>query len=152
MQYWKIQLLSRLWGMWHYRWWGMAAAWGLCLLGWFVIQALPNKYESLAKVYIDTDTLMRPLMAGMTVNPDVNQQVDVMMKTLITRPSVEQVVKLSDQKMVHASSSALADQVTNVQQNITLKPLETKNLYSISYSNADPAYAQAVTQSLVTML
>jgi polysaccharide chain length determinant protein (PEP-CTERM system associated) len=152
MQHWKIQLLSRLWGMWHFRWWGMAAAWGVCLFGWFVVQALPNKYESAAKVYIDTDTLMRPLMAGMTVTRDVNQQVDVMMRTLITRPSIEQVVKLSDPKMASASSSALASEVNDVQKSITLKPLDTKNLFSIAYANSDPVFAQTVTQSLVTLL
>jgi polysaccharide chain length determinant protein (PEP-CTERM system associated) len=152
MQHWKIELLSRLWGMWRFRWWGMAAAWGVCLMGWFFVQALPNKYESAAKVYIDTDTLMRPLMAGMTVTPDVNQQVDVMMRTLITRPSIEQVVKLSDPRMVHASSEKLTDEVSDVQKAITLKPLETKNLFSISYTNSDPVFAQSVTQSLVTLL
>jgi polysaccharide chain length determinant protein (PEP-CTERM system associated) len=152
MQYWKIQLLSRLWGMWHYRWWGMAVAWAVCLAGWFFVQALPNKYESAAKVYIDTDTLMRPLMAGMTVAPDVNQEVDVMMRTLITRPSIEQVIKLSDPKMSHASSSALAGEVSDMQKSITLKPLETKNLFSIAYANSDPVFAQTVTQSLVTLL
>lgn len=75
-----------------------------------------------------------------------------MMRTLITRPSIEQVIKLSDPKMSRASSSALANEVSDVQKNITLKPLETKNLFSISYANSDPAFAQTVTQSLVTLL
>jgi polysaccharide chain length determinant protein (PEP-CTERM system associated) len=152
MQQWKILLLSRLWGMWRFRWWGMAAAWGVCLAGWFAVQALPNKYESTATVYIDTDTLIRPLMAGMTVNPDINQQVDIMMRALITRPSIEQVVKLSDPSMVDASSTELASKVSAVQENIALKPLPTKNLFSISYTNSNPAFAQTVTQSLVTLL
>jgi polysaccharide chain length determinant protein (PEP-CTERM system associated) len=152
MQQWKIQLFSRLWGMWHYRWWGLAAAWVVCLAGWFVVQALPNKYEAAAKVYIDTDTLMRPLMAGLTVNPDVNQEVDVMMRTLITRPSIEQVVKLSDPGMAGASKAELSARVAQVQKNISLKPLETKNLFSIAYTDSDPVYAQSVTQSLVTLL
>lgn len=152
MQQWKIEVLSRLWGMWRYRWWGIAAAWAVCICGWLFVQALPNKYEAAAKVYIDTDTLMRPLMAGLTVNPDVNQEVDVMMKTLITRPSIEQVVKLSDPAMTHASGTVLADKVTEVQKAVTLKPLETKNLFSIAYTDSDPVYAQAVTQSLVTLL
>lgn len=152
MQQWKIQLFSQLWGMWRYRWWGLAAAWIVCLFGWFVVQALPNKYEAAAKVYIDTDTLMRPLMAGLTVNPNIDQEVDVMMKTLITRPSIEQVVKLSDPGMAGASKSRLSARVEQVQKNITLRPLETKNLFSIAYTDSDPVYAQTVTQSLVTLL
>jgi len=138
--------------MWHYRWWGLAAAWAICLSGWVVVQALANKYEAAAKVYIDTDTLMRPLMAGLTVNPDVNQEVDVMMKTLITRPSIEQVVKLSDPGMAGASKERLGARVAEVQKHITLSPLETKNLFSIAYTDSDPVYAQSVTQSLVTLL
>src|ERR1051326_6538527 len=152
MQSWKILILSRLTGMWRYRWWGLAAAWVVCLTGWLVVLALPNKYESAAKVYIDTDTVMRPLMAGMTVTPNVDQQVDVMMRTLVTRPNIEQVAKLSDPDMVHASPSQLNARADEIQKNITLRPLETKNLFSIAYPNSDPAMAQTVTQSLVSLL
>ena len=152
MQNWKIQILGHLSGMWRHRWWGLAAAWVVCLAGWLVVQALPNKYESAAKVYIDTDTLMRPLMAGMTVNHDANQEVDVMMRTLITRPSIEQVVKLSDPSAAKASKTALAEEVTDIQKNIVIRPQDTKNLFSISYANSDPDFAQSVTQSLVTLL
>jgi polysaccharide chain length determinant protein (PEP-CTERM system associated) len=152
MQSWKILILSRLTGMWRYRWWGLAAAWVVCLTGWLVVLALPNKYESAAKVYIDTDTVMRPLMAGMTVTPNVDQQVDVMMRTLVTRPNIEQVAKLSDPDMVHASPSQLNARADEIQKNITLRPLETKNLFSIAYTNSDPAMAQTVTQSLVSLL
>ena len=152
MQNWKIQVFGHLSGMWRFRWWGLAAAWVVCLAGWLVIQAIPNKYESAAKVYIDTDTLMRPLMAGLTVSPDANQEVDVMMRTLITRPSVEQVVKLADPSAAKASRGALAQEVTEIQNNISLKPQETKNLFTISYTGNDPVFAQSVTQSLVTLL
>jgi len=152
MQDWKIFLFSRLSGMWRYRWWGLGAAWAICLTGWLVVFALPNKYESAAKVYIDTDTVMRPLMAGMTVTPNVDQQVDVMMRTLVTRPNIEQVAKLSDPDMAHASPARLAARADDIQKNISLRPTDTKNLYSIAYSNSNPVMAQTVTQSLVSLL
>jgi polysaccharide chain length determinant protein (PEP-CTERM system associated) len=152
MQYWKIFLFSRLAGMWRYRWWGLGVTWTVCLLGWLVIFAIPNKYESAAKVYIDTDTVMRPLMAGMTITPNIDQEVDVMMRTLVTRPNIEQVAKLSDPSLAHASQAQLAARADAIQKNITLRPLDTKNLFNIAYTNSDPAMAQSVTQSLVSLL
>src|SRR4051812_4518255 len=152
MQYWKIFLFSRLAGMWRYRWWGLGVTWAVCLLGWLVIFAIPNKYESAAKVYIDTDTVMRPLMAGMTITPNVDQEVEVMMRTLVTRPNIEQVAKLSDPGLAHASQAQLSARADEIQKNITLRPLDTKNLFNIAYANSDPAMAQTVTQSLVSLL
>ena len=149
MHDWKIQLFSYLTGMWRYRWYALAATWIVCLAGWVAIALIPNQYESEAKVYIDTDTLMRPLMAGLAVNTNIDQQVDVMMRTLITRPNVEQVLKLVDPNLARTPSAALQARVDDVQKAITLRPLGAKNLFAVAYQNNDPAFARAVTQALV---
>jgi polysaccharide chain length determinant protein (PEP-CTERM system associated) len=152
MQSWKVQLLSYLSSTWRYRWYGIAAAWIICLAGWIGVGFIPDQYQSEAKVYIDTDTLLRPLLKGLAVSSNADQQVTVMLRTLITRPNIEQVVRLTDPHAASMSPAAMQDRISSIQNNVSLRSLGAKNLFGIAYTNEDPAYAQAVTQSLVSIL
>src|ERR1700761_1943833 len=131
MQPWKVQVHSYLSGAWHYRWTGVAVAWIVCLVGWGAMVFVPNQFEAVAKIYIDTDTMMAPLLRGLTVSTDPDQQVSVMLSTLLTRPNMEQVVHLTAPPGVNFSSAELAHQVKSIQDNIALRSLGTKNLFEI---------------------
>lgn len=152
MQSWKVQLFSYLSSTWQYRWFGIAAAWIICLAGWIGVGLIPDQYQSEAKVYIDTDTLLRPLLKGLAVSNDADQQVSVMLRTLITRPNIEQVIRLTDPHAASLSPAEMQDRITAVQKDVSLRSLGAKNLFGVSYTSRDPAYAQAVTQSLVSIL
>ena len=43
-----------------------------------------TQYEASARVYVDTQSLLRPLLAGMTVMPDAAGQVAILSRTLLT--------------------------------------------------------------------
>lgn len=152
MQSWKVQLFSYLSSTWQYRWYGVVAAWVLCLAGWIGVGVIPDQFQSEAKVYIDTDTLLRPLLKGLAVSSDADQQVSVMLRTLITRPNIEQVVRLTDPHAASLSPAAMQDKISAVQKDVSLRSLGAKNLFGVAYTSRDPAYAQAVTQSLVSIL
>src|SRR5579864_2418593 len=96
MQPWMIQVRTYLNGAWHYRWTGMAIAWAICLAGWTGIAFIPNQFQAVAKIYVDTDTMMGPLLKDLTVSTNPQQQVSVMLNTLLTRPNLEQVVRLTE--------------------------------------------------------
>jgi uncharacterized protein involved in exopolysaccharide biosynthesis len=72
------QVLSYLRGIWRQRWYALGAAWLVCLCGWAIIYTLSDKYQSSARVYIDTETMLRPLLRGMTVQIDPDAQIDLM--------------------------------------------------------------------------
>ncbi|HVZ70380.1 MAG TPA: XrtA system polysaccharide chain length determinant [Rhizomicrobium sp.] len=152
MQSWKVQLFSYLSSAWQYRWYGIAAAWIICLAGWIGVGVIPDQYQSEAKVYIDTDTLLRPLLKGLAVSNDADQQVSVMLRTLITRPNIEQVIRLTDPHAAQLTPADMQDKISAIQKDVSLRSLGAKNLFGVAYTNRDPAYAQAVTQSLVSIL
>jgi len=151
MQPWKVQLHCYLSGAWHYRWTGVVVTWIVCLVGWGTMVFVPNQFEAVAKIYIDTDTMMGPLLRGLTVNTDPDQQVSVMLNTLLTRPNMEQVVHLTAPPGTNFSSADMAHQVKDIQSNISLKPLGTKNLYEISVTNNDPNKALSISQTLLAI-
>ncbi len=152
MQSWKLQLLSLLGGGWQFRWYGLAAAWLVCLIGWIAVALIPNDYESSAKVYIDTDTLMRPLLRGIVVSTDTQQEINVMLRTLLTAPNIERVVRVTDPHANAYSPAKMQDAVANLTQNVTLKALGTKNLYQIGFTDPNPVYAQSVAQTLLSVM
>jgi polysaccharide chain length determinant protein (PEP-CTERM system associated) len=152
MQSWKLQLLSLLGGGWQFRWYGLAAAWLVCVLGWAVVALIPDEYQSSAKVYIDTDTLMRPLLKNIVVATDTQQEINVMLKTLMTAPNMERVVRVTNPRADKLTTSQMQDAVANLTQNVSLKALGTKNLFSVGYSDANPIYAQSVAQTLLSVM
>ena len=64
------QILDYLRGMWQRRWIGLAVAWVVVIAGTVWVFRLPDQYEASARVYVDTQSMLRPLMSGMTVIPD----------------------------------------------------------------------------------
>jgi polysaccharide chain length determinant protein (PEP-CTERM system associated) len=152
MQFWKVKLLSYLSSVLIYRWYALAAAWAICLVGWAAVGSLPDQYTAQAKVYIDTDNLMDPLLKGLTVSIDPNQEIAVMLRTLITRPTLEQVIHLTDATAKSLTAAQMEQRVGNVRDRISIRSTETKNFYDIGYTDNDPAYATAVTQTLLSIL
>ena len=151
MQPWLIQLRTYLSGAWHYRWIAVGIAWTICLAGWIGIAFIPNQFQAVAKIYVDTDTMMAPLLRGLTVSTDPEQQVSVMLNTLLTRPNLEQVVHLTNLDGDKLSGAQMAREVQKLLDNITITPLGTKNLFEISYADSDPNKSLSVTQSLLSI-
>ena len=152
MQFWKVKALSYLSSVLIYRWYALAAAWAICLVGWGAVGSLPDQYTAQAKVYIDTDNLMDPLLKGLTVSIDPNQEIAVMLRTLITRPTLEQVIHLTDPAAKSLTGAQMEERVTNVRDKISIRSTETKNFYDIGYTDNDPTYATSVTQTLLSIL
>ncbi len=151
MQPWRVQAYSHVTGAWHYRWAGVAVAWIVCLVGWGGLLVVPNQFQADAKIYVDTDTMMGPLLKGLAVNSNPEQQVAVMLNTLLTRPNLEQVVRLTNPPGTYFSSANLARQVQSIQSHVSLKALTTRNLFELSVSDEDPNKALNISQTLLSI-
>lgn len=152
MQSWKQELFPYISATWHYRWQALATAWAVCIMGWIAVALIPNRYESVAEVYIDTHTLLRPLLHGLAVTPDPNQQIAVMMQALLTDPTLERVVRATNPSASNMSPVQIRDAIDRLRENVSLTNLSTKDLYSIAFRHKDPGYAQSVAQTLVSVL
>src|SRR5690242_18481574 len=145
------QLIGFLRGMWHRRWIGLAAAWLVAVVAVAVVYRIPEKYEASARVYVDTESLLRPLLAGLAIQPNIDQQVALISRTLVSRPNIEKLVRSADLDLtVHtpAERDELIDQVTRA---IKLEGSTASNLYVLSYRDPNPVQARKVVQSLLTI-
>src|SRR3974390_1330407 len=152
MQNWRLDLFTHLGATWRYRWHGLAAAWVVCVCGWLWVASTPNTYESTAEVYIDTNGLLNPLLRGLAVTNDPNQEIAVMLQMLLTDPTLQRIVRATNPASSSMSSDRMQDAIASLRKQVTLKTLSAKNIYSINYRDRDPNYAQSVAQTLVSVL
>src|SRR5271154_2219844 len=89
-------VLFYLQGVWRRKWIAVAICWVVCLVGWPAVYDIPNSYESMARVYVDVDSLLTPLLRGLAVESNPLQQLDYMQRTLLSRPNLEQVIHLAN--------------------------------------------------------
>ncbi|SFU74371.1 XrtA system polysaccharide chain length determinant [Nitrosospira multiformis] len=145
------QLLVYLKGVWKYRWVSVAVAWIVAVVGWVIVYKLPDDYQASARIYVDTQNVLKPLLQGMTVSPDLQQQVSIMSRTLISRPNVERVIRMVDLDIKTKDSKDQDRLVKELMDKIKLGTTGRDNLFTIAYSNQNPKLAKDIVQSLLTL-
>ncbi len=145
------QLFVYLKGIWKYRWIAVIAAWVVAIAGWVIVYKLPDDYQASARIYVDTQNVLKPLMAGMTISPDLQQQVSIMSRTLISRPNVERVVRMVDLDIKAKDVKDQEKLVKGLMDKIKLETTGRDNLFTIHYNNQNPRLAKDVVQSLLTI-
>ena len=145
------QAVTVLRGMWRYRWQALLASWVVAIVGIVVVFKIPDQYEASARIYVDTQTILKPLMAGLTVQPNVQQQVAMLSRTLVSRPNVEKLVRMADMDLKTSSKSEQEDLIARLTSGIQIRDTGRDNLYSLNFRDSDQEKAKRVIQSLVSI-
>src|SRR5450631_835103 len=82
--------------MWRFRWPSMLVAWLVGVVAAAVVFLIPDQYAATARIYVDTQSILKPLMSGLAVQPNIDQQVVMLSRTLISRRNVEKLVRMAD--------------------------------------------------------
>lgn len=150
-------VLRSLNGLWRRRWLIVAITWMAALAGWFAVWLIPDKYESRAQVFVQTETILEPVLNGFTARPDYSRRVEVMRLQLLTRPNVEEIIFRSGlDKTIEARSpierrAKLQGMVDWVAGEIDIQ--SPRDMYFIiSYKNGDPKVARSVVDAVLNML
>jgi polysaccharide chain length determinant protein (PEP-CTERM system associated) len=136
---------------WKYRRLGMIFAWLIGAIAAGIILRIPDKYEATARISLDTQSILKPLMSGLAVQPNVEQKVLMLGRTLVSRPNVEKVIRMSDMDINIQSKANREELIDNVTKALEIKSTNRDNIYTVSYRNTDPAMAQTVVQSLISI-
>ena len=127
------QLLEYLRGMWRRRWIGLGVAWVVAIVGAVVLFKMPDKYEASARVYVDTQSMLKPLMSGLAFQPDIDQQVAIISRTLISRPNVEKLIRMTDLDLTAQSPAEKERLIDGLTRQLKLRGSARENIYTISY-------------------
>jgi polysaccharide chain length determinant protein (PEP-CTERM system associated) len=135
-------------GMWRRRWYALSVAVVACIAGWITVALIPDTYSSTARIYVDTQSVLRPLLVGLAVDRDIDTGVRVMKQTLLSRPNVAKVLRETDRDLDVASMDAMERLIKQVQEATTLTSTGT-DLFSISNEDTDPKRARNTVQAFL---
>jgi len=145
------QLVSHVKGIWKYRWLAMATAWIVAIAGGIAVHLMPDKYQASARVYVDTQSILKPLLSGMTTVPNVEQQVAIMSRTLLSRPNLERLTRMTDLDIKASTTREKEELLEKLEKDIKFNGTTRDNIYTISYTHRDPKVARDVVRSLLTI-
>lgn len=145
------QARSILQSMWARRWIGVITAWIVGSVAAVVITRMPDQYEAVARIYVDTQSVLKPLMAGLTVQPNVDQQVMILSRTLISRPNIEKLVRMTDLDHGLKTTADRERLVDSLGERLKIAAAGGINLYTLAFRDTNPQTAQRVVQSLTSM-
>lgn len=144
-------LLNFLKAIGKYRWYAIVITWTVAMIGWVVVLRLPNQYEASARVYVDTQSILKPLLAGMTTTPNLEQQVMFMRRTLLSRPNIERVMRMVDLDVKATDVKQHDKMVDDLMSQIKIGGTERDDIYTINYTAENPKLGKDVVQSLLTI-
>ncbi|HEX9835832.1 MAG TPA: XrtA system polysaccharide chain length determinant [Alphaproteobacteria bacterium] len=142
------QILASIKSVWHRRWYVAAIAWLVCGAGWTLVASLPDKYESQARIYIDMDTMLGPLMRGLAVEMNVFQQIDLMQRTLFSRPNLEKIALLTDLDLQVSTPEQKDALLEGLKKKLAIAQ-QGRNLFQITYEDFDRQLTKRVVQAVL---
>lgn len=145
------QILGYARSVWRRRWLVLIVAWLVAVISWVWIYSLENRYKAQARVYVDTQSLLKPLLGGMTLQPNVEQQVSMMTRTLVSRPNLEKLARMTDLDLRAKTPQQQEALYNGLAGKIGLAGGGGDNLYSISFVDSNPELAKRVVQALLTI-
>lgn len=146
-----VQFLDLAKGVWIKKRFVFITSWLLCPLGFLLVLNLPDEYTSKAQVYVDTRSVLQPLLRGLAIQTDPDSEVRMMAKTLLSRSNVEIIARESDLDITTNSAAEFEDLVTQLAFEIQLRSAGRDNIYNISYEHPNATTAQRVVQETLDL-
>ena len=151
MEHVKTQILEVARAMWRRRWIGVLVGWLVAVLGALGLSMLHDRFEASARVYVDTKSVLRPLMRDLAVEPDLDQTVGLLARTLITRPNVEALLDKSFPEARQAPPEEREQMVERLMRDIKIASSGRDNVFNFSYRGTDPETTRLVVANLVSL-
>ncbi|MDC2890050.1 hypothetical protein [Psychrosphaera algicola] len=105
---------------------------------------MPDVYESKAKVFADTRSMLRPLLRGLAIQTDASTEIQLIAKTLLSRPNLEEIARNTDMDIKASSPQEFNEIVEKLREDINFNSGGRENIYTISYTGQDPQLAKRV--------
>ena len=138
--------------IWRFRWVALLTSIGICVLGWLFVLTLPNVYEVEAKIFLDSQTLLRPVLKDIVVDTDRGQQTALMMKrTLLVRPNLEAVARKTDMDLGASTPEEFEALLDKLATKVKLEGTVKDNIFVIGYAHQNPKLATRVVESLLNV-
>ena len=145
------QVVATVRSMWRRRWVGLLVAWIVGVVGIVGLLRVPDRYEAAARVFVDTKSVLKPLMRDLAVEPDIDQTINMLARTMLTRPNIELLIGKSHLALGPMSPLDRERTIETLLREIKLSGSGRDNVFSFSYRDTDPIRARLVVEKLVAL-
>ncbi len=154
------QIFDEIRCVWRFRWIAFIAACAVALVGWLIVFALPDRYEAYARVFVDTRTALKPALQGLTVDQNVDAQINYVRQSLLAGPQLMQLAKdtgillpsVTDDRRRDAILNGFANRISLTVSNAGTQGDERSvagTIYNFEYLDSDRNRALKVVDILV---
>jgi polysaccharide chain length determinant protein (PEP-CTERM system associated) len=134
---------------WRHRWKALALSWAICLGGWAYVHTMPDQFRASTRIYADADAILGQLLRGIAVDSASASQVELLQRTLLSRPNLEWVATRTGMDLNTNSAAAREGMLAELGRNIRITA-HARNLFSISYTDSNAQRARDVVQAMLT--
>ena len=146
------QIYQYAWKAWRWRWVALGTAAVVCAIGWAVVAKMPDKYESMARVFLETESILGGSTGDDIIldNEEVRKRIiDTSRKTLLSRPNLEKVARETDLDLEAHTPAEKERLIAGLKKQIEVTGDAKDSIYIIRYKNSDPILAKEVVESLL---
>jgi protein tyrosine kinase modulator len=143
------QLLFWINTIWRRRWPALAVIWLVCLAGWFLVVSKPDTFTSTTSIFIDTQSILKPLLKGLAIDRDLAGEVDAMEQTITNRQNMERVARMTDLDLGVTTQAGLETLVSSMRTRTQIHA--TGYLVTISFTDVDAGKAREVVEAIATV-
>jgi protein tyrosine kinase modulator len=153
-------VISEIRSAWRFRWYAVAAAWGVGVVGLVVAVLLPNVYEASARIYVDGSSVLRPLLNDQIVAPNIGIQLAYVRQALLGREHLERVAADNGLDASVRTPDARERMLEKLQTEVIIDavpanrddPSSLSSIFTIKYRHKSTDVAVGVVRSMVTSL
>jgi polysaccharide chain length determinant protein (PEP-CTERM system associated) len=122
------------------------------ILGWTAIQLLPDRYSARTQVFVDTESLLKPLLSGLAVNRDIMTEVGMVQAVMLSRPNLEKVAQQTDLMLAANTRTEQQEVIDSLAARVALgRPMgpAMRSTFEVSFEDPDPIVAHKVVRTLL---
>lgn len=142
-------VLKCLRGIWKNRWIAIAVAWPIMISGVVIVDQMKDRYTASTTVYIDSSSILKPLLRGLAIQSDYREIVRLMIKKLLSRPNLERALQTMKMDLHAETPEQMENLIEKVKQRINISAKKRSNTFVISYSDKDRLRAKRMVQTLL---
>jgi polysaccharide chain length determinant protein (PEP-CTERM system associated) len=135
---------------WQHRWKAVGVVWLVAVIGWTGVRMLPDRYVSTARIYADADAVLGMLLRGIAMDNSPAAQVEVLQRTLVSRPNLERMVDRSALSRRVAQGADREKTIDALARDLRFGS-QARSLFTVEYRDIDPHVAQDVVQQVVDL-
>ncbi len=99
-------------------------------------------------MYVDAEAVLTPLLRGIAVDTTNAGQVDMLQRTLLSRPNLDKLISKTDLELELTSPADREQLIDRLTGEIRILP-QTRNLFTITYRNKSPRLAYDVVRTML---